>query len=151
MDFNVKQKIIETLYKLAEDTDTQEEVLTESVNDHAENHRKTIDHIGMKHADNAGWHAIDKSDDELDRVHHAHKEIAKIHDAHATIHRANGNHEGADAHEEAAARHHGHAKISTKSYGRRIAHKNLESHEEYDHSSNDANEISREAMKDHPL
>lgn len=152
MDFNVKRKIIETLDKLSEDTDTQEEeVLSESVHDHAENHRKTIDHIAMKHADKAGYHAIDKSDDDLNRVHHAHKELAKIHDAHATIHRANGNHEAADAHEEAANDHHVHAQISTRSYGRRIAHKNLENHEEYDHGSGMANENSREAMKNHPL
>jgi len=151
MDFNFKQKIIDRLGNLVEDTGTQEKVLSEAVDDHAENHRSVIDHIAMKHAENAGYHAIDKSDHELDKLHHAHKELAKIHDAHATIHRANGNHEGADAHEEAAHDHRVHAQISTKSYGKRISHKNLESHEEYDHGSGMANEASRDAMKDHPL
>lgn len=127
------------------------EVLSESMDHHIDNHIKTIDHIAMKHADKSGYHAVDKSDDELDKLHHAHKELAKLHNAHAAIHRANGNHEGADAHEEAAHDHHIYAKVSTKSHGRRISHKNLESHEEYDHGSGNANMNSTEAFKKHPI
>ena len=129
------------------------EVLSEaiSVNDHVEHHIKTIDHVASKNADKSGYHALHTSEHDLDRVQHAHHQLAKLHDAHATIHRANGNHEGADAHEEAADTHRAHAKVSSRSYGRRISHKNLESHEEYDHSSSWANSDSREAFKNHPI
>jgi len=143
------KQLVENAFHAALSKNT--EVLSESVNDHAEHHMKTIDHIGSKHMDSEGYHAIHKSDSELEHLHAAHTALAKLHDAHATIHRANGNHEGAEEHEDCARYQRGHATISTKSYGKRIAYKSLETHDEYEHSARHTNEESREAFKNHPL
>jgi len=136
--------------KKNESLEESTEVLSESLDNHAEHHMRTIDHIAVKHSEDEGHH-VDKHQDDLDKLHHAHTSLAKLHDAHATIHRANGNHDAADAHEDAATNHHDWAKASTRSYARRTHRNSLDSHEEYDHGSGMANDESREAFKNHPI
>ena len=124
--------------------------LAESSYHNAEEHMKIIDHIASKHAGTEGHH-VNKLNFEIERVHDAHKSVTALHDAHAVIHRSNGNHEAAAAHEDAAVNHHDWAKVSTRAHGKITHRTNLDSHEEYDHGSGRANDESREAFKKHPL
>jgi|GEM_PF-3322935 len=149
--FELKEELIKPNKEFRQKSINEAKGFAKSASAAAHQHMKTIDRVAIKYSENAGHHAIDTSDHDLAKVHHAHTELANLHHAHAIIHRANGNHEAVEAHEEAADHHHTYAKISTRHHGKNTHPNNLENHEEYDHGSNQANEASREAFKHHPI
>lgn len=141
-------------FELREELEIRQQ-LSESLSsmDHKE-HIKTIDNHTDAHSEKDGLHS-DHDHKTLAKVHHAHNQLARLHDAHALIHRANGNHQAADAHEDAARSHHNLASVSVKdprwADGSPIRRGNRETHEEYAHAAGNANSDSEHAMKHHPI
>lgn len=117
-------------------------------------HIKTIDNHINQHSDKDGLHS-DHDQETLGKVHHAHNQLARMHDAYATVHRMNGNHSAADAHEDAANMHHNAAGSSVKNprwaNGKVVHRDNRETHEEYGHYAHSANNETEHVMKHHPV
>lgn len=141
-------------FKLREELEIRQQ-LSESLSsiDHKE-HIKTIDNHTDEHSEKDGLHT-DHDPKTLAKVHHAHTQLARMHDAHALVHRANGDHQAADAHENAAHSHHTLASVSVKhprwADGSVVSRHNRETHEEYAHAASSANSDSEHAMKHHSI